>query len=98
VRCLDPFVQLRGRWIVRRLSPHCSRIELATLRATGKELRLLRAMGWETANIHLGSQTARKPILRSLQKQKPKWLHQAAEKMVTAVRADWKMWKKNGYA
>jgi len=24
VRCLDPFVQLRGRWIVRRLSPHCS--------------------------------------------------------------------------
>jgi hypothetical protein len=55
-------------------------------------------MGWETANIHLGSQTARKPILRSLQKQKPKWLHQAAEKMVTAVRADWKMWKKNGYA
>src|SRR5205807_1378378 len=52
VRCLDPFVQSRGRWIVRRLSPHCSRIELATLRAPGKELRLLRAMGWETANIH----------------------------------------------
>jgi hypothetical protein len=97
VRCLDPFVQLRGRWIVRRLSPHCSRIELATLRAPGKELRLIRAMGWETANIHLGTKTARKPILRDMQKQKAKWLHQAAEQMVNAVRADWKTWRKSGY-
>jgi hypothetical protein len=98
VRCLDPFVQLRGRWIVRRLSPHCSRIELATLRAPGKELRLLRAMGWETANIHLGTKTARKPILSQLQKQKAKWLHEAAEEMVKPVREDWKTWRKSGYA
>ncbi len=97
VRCLDPFVQLRGRWIVRRLSPHCSRIELATLRAPGKELRLLRAMGSETANIHLGTRTARKPILSHMQKQKGKWLHQATQEMMKAVRADWKMWRKDGY-
>lgn len=95
VRCVDPFVQLRGRWIVRRLSPHCSRIELATLRAPGKELRLLRAMGWETANIHLGTKTARKPILTHLQKQKAKWLHRATEEMLEAVRADWKAWRKS---
>jgi len=98
VRCLDPFVQLRGRWIVRRLSPHCSRIELVTLRAPGKELRLLRAMGWETANIHLGTATARKPILSHMQKQKGKWLHQATAEMLKAVREDWKIWKKDGYA
>jgi len=98
VRCLDPFVQLRGRWIVRRLSPHCSRIELATLRAPGKELRLLRAMGWETANIHLGTKTARKPILRHIQSQKGRWLHQATEQMLNAVRDDWKTWAKEGYA
>jgi len=98
VRCLDPFVQLRGRWIVRRLSPHCSRIELATLRAQGKELRLLRAMGWETANIHLGTKTARKPILSHMQKQKAKWLNGATEEMLKAVRADWKTWRKSGDA
>jgi hypothetical protein len=68
------------------------------LRAPGKELRLIRAMGWETANIHLGTKTARKPILRDMQKQKAKWLHQAAEQMVNAVRADWKTWRKSGYA
>jgi len=98
VRCLDPFVQLRGRWIVRRLSPHCSRIELATLKAQGEETRLLDAMGWETANIHLGTRTARKAILRHLQKQKAKWLHAATEQMMQAVDEDWKNWKRDGYA
>jgi uncharacterized protein DUF2252 len=98
VRCVDPFVQLRGRWVVRRLSPHCSRIELVTLRAPGKELRLLYAMGWETANIHLGTKNARKPILAHMQKRKRKWLHQATEAMLQMVREDWKTWKKDGYA
>ena len=98
VRCPDPFVQLRGRWIVRRLSPHCSRIELSTLKAQGEEMRLLHAMGWETANIHLGTPSGRKPILKHIQKQKAKWLHQASESMLNAVREDWKVWKKHGYS
>jgi hypothetical protein len=98
VRCVDPFVQLRGHWIVRRLSPHCSRIELATLRAQGEEMRLLASMGWETANIHLGTRSARKVILSHLQRQKEKWLHAATEKMLQAVRDDWKVWKEDGYA
>ena len=98
VRCPDPFVQLRGRWIVRRLAPHCSRIELASLRGPSIELRLLHAMGWETANIHLGSSSARKAILRHLDKQKGKWLHNAAEAMLQVVRTDWQVWKKKGYS
>jgi hypothetical protein len=97
VRCPDPFVQLRGHWIVRRLSPHCSRIELAVLRAPGKELRLLHAMGWETANVHLGTGTARKAIMRHLSQQKGKWLHQASADMLQAVHSDWETWKKRGY-
>ena len=97
VRCPDPYVQLRGHWIVRRLSPHCSRIELATLKAYGEEMRLLDAMGFETANIHLGTQRARKRILAHMQKQKQKWLHQATEQMLRSVRADWDAWKKGGF-
>lgn len=97
VRCLDPFVQLRGRWIVRRLSPHCSRIELSGLRAHGAETRLLRAMGQETANIHLGTRAARKAVLRHMEKQKGKWLHDATLKMAQAVKEDWETWKKHGY-
>lgn len=89
---------MRGRWIVRRLGPHYSRIELASLRAPDTKLRLLHAMRWETANIHLGTLPARKLILRHLDKQKGKWLHHAAEAMLLAVRADWDVWKKKGYA
>jgi hypothetical protein len=97
VRCMDPFVQLRGRWIVRRLSPHCSRIELATLTLQSEETRLLRAMGSETANIHLGTKLARKAILRHIQKQKARWLHRATLNMLEAVRDDWKTWQESGY-
>ena len=97
VRCMDPFVQLRGRWIVRGLSPHCSRIELSDLKAQGEEMRLLHAMGWETANIHLGTRSARKPILGHMKKQKGKWLHKATAAMLESVREDWKAWKKDGY-
>jgi hypothetical protein len=97
VRCPDHFVQLRGRWIIRRLAPDCSRIELASLRAANVELRLIHAMGWETANIHLGTASARKSVLRHMDKQKPKWLHRAAEAMLEAVRSDWNVWKKKGY-
>jgi hypothetical protein len=55
-------------------------------------------MGWETANIHLGTESARKSILRHVQKQKGKWLHQATDEMSQAVREDWKDWRKDGYA
>ena len=54
-------------------------------------------MGYETANIHLGTPTARKAILRHIDKQKSKWLHQAAEQMLQSVRDDWQVWKKKGY-
>ncbi len=97
VRCPDPYLQLRGRWIVRRLSPHCSRIELSQMKTQGVEMRLLYSMGWETANIHVGSRTEVKAVVRHLQRQKPKWLHTSSEAMLSAVLEDWKSWKKRGY-
>ena len=97
VRCPDPFVQLRGHWIVRRLSPHCSRIELAEVNIPASEVRLLYAMGCETANIHLGTKRAQKAILRHAQKLRRKWLHGGTQKMLKRVMEDWKVWKKQGY-
>src|SRR5215470_11302474 len=55
VRVPDPFVKLHGNWIVRRLAPDCSRIELWSLPKKRDESQLLWAMAYETANIHLGS-------------------------------------------
>jgi hypothetical protein len=87
VRCRDPFVKVRQKWIVRRLAPDCSRIELYALPKNRDEIRLLHAMGWETANVHLGS---RKPrvLLADLNKRPQGWLLHAARNMEKAVLAD----------
>jgi hypothetical protein len=95
VRSPDPFVQLRGHWIVRRLSPHCCRIELNVLPQNRDELKLLFAMGWETANIHLGTRSALKPTRRYLDRLKPNCLSSAARDMAAAVTKDWHAWKKS---
>ena len=92
VRCPDPFVEIRESWIVRRLAPDCSRIVLDTLPRRYDEYRLMHAMGWETANIHLGSATARdlRAHLRSLSRN---WLPSAVEVMLDALHEDWKQYR-----
>lgn len=93
VRCPDPFVQMRGHWIVRRLSPYCSRIELEALPTNREECRLLEAMGRETANIHVGTEDKRRAILKDLRGRKGNWLLAAAEAMAAAMEKDWRVWK-----
>jgi hypothetical protein len=61
-----------------------------------EELRLLFAMGWETANIHLGSRSVVKQIRQHLDRQKPGWLSDSARRMADAVTRDWRAWKKSG--
>jgi hypothetical protein len=91
VRCKDPFVRVRRNWVVRRLAPDCSRIELSMLPRNRDEIRLLHAMGLETANIHLGSRKA-SVLIKDLTNRPRGWLFQAARKMEKAVRADWQEW------
>lgn len=93
VRCPDPYVQLRGHWIVRRLSPHCSRIELEALGTNRGECRLLEAMGQETANIHAGTEEKRRAILNDLHRRKANWLLKAAQAMAERAGQDWQEWR-----
>jgi len=92
-RCRDPFVQVRGHWIVRRLAPDCSRIPLTDLPREKDETRLLQAMGRETANVHLGSENVRE-VLRHLNKLPRRWLHAGSKAMVRVMTADWEDWKR----
>ena len=93
VRCRDPFVRRRGRWIVRRLAPDCSRVEMASLPKGRDEYRLLAEMAKETANIHLGTPKAVKAVRRDLKGRPARWLHAAAQTMVEATIKDWREWK-----
>jgi hypothetical protein len=95
IRVQDPCVRFHGHWLVRRLAPDCSRIELGSLPAERDEARLLHCMGWETANMHFGSRRAIPQIKRDLAARRGRWLHKAAKAMLAATVADWEEWRED---
>ncbi len=95
VRSHDPFQKMVGLWLMRRLSPDSNPIEIKDLPAERDEDLLLRAMGSEVANVHLGTKSQTKRILKDLRKRKPKWLRVAAKDMAKAVVREWKEYCKS---
>ena len=95
VRTPDPFLRVRGAWIVRRLAPYCSRVELAQMPGGGDEKKLLKAMGHELANIHLGGRRCLRNILNDLSHRRGKWLHRAVDRMTAVTLADWTDWRRS---
>jgi hypothetical protein len=93
VRAPDPFLEVNGGWVLRRLAPYCSRIELSQLPRSRDEEKLLLSMGRELANAHLGSSRAVAAVKRDLRQRKSKWLRQAVEAMAKATRDDWRDWR-----
>jgi len=98
LRVPDPFLKVKNGWVLRRLSPYCSRIELSDLPRGHDEEKLLRAMGRELANVHLGARRGVAAVRRDLAQRKEKWLHEATEVMAEATLKDWKEWRKGGKA
>ena len=93
VRAEDPFLQVKERWIVRRLSPHCCRVELTSLPQARDEKKLLESMGFEVGNVHVGTAESSSKIERDLGKRNSAWLHAAAEKMLKQNTLDHKDWR-----
>src|SRR5689334_9171337 len=93
IRVKDPCVQFHGHWLVRRLAPDCSRIELSSLPKEKEESRLLYDMGWETGNMHFGSPRAIPNVKRDLASRRGRWLHKAAKAMYKATLKDWGNWR-----
>ena len=78
------------RRIARRLSPESNPIEIADLPQERDEETLLHAMGSEAANVHLGSESQTKNILKDLRRRKANWLRSAAKDMAKAMEREWK--------
>ena len=95
VRSRDPFQVMEGQWLIRRLSPDSNPIEIETLPKNRDEEMLLRAMGAEAANVHLGSRRQTRNILKDLQKKKASWVRDAATVMAKAVEKDWNRYRRN---
>lgn len=94
VRCPDPFFLPGPRWSIRRLAPHCSRIDLETLSGAKRLEILLEAMGGELANIHSGSAKVRAAIVRDLDRRGKSWLEKAADLQFDLLTDDWHEWRK----
>ncbi|HTL51135.1 MAG TPA: DUF2252 family protein [Planctomycetota bacterium] len=88
IRSHDPFLKVAGAWIVRRLAPDCRRLDISALTRAEDQEWLLNAMGFETANVHLGTRDARRAIQKHLKDQPKNWLRKSAEAMQAMVMND----------
>ena len=95
IRIRDPHVHFAEHWIVRRLAPDCCHIEIQSLPEERDEERLAYYMGWETANIHLGSPKSIAAVKRDLGRRKGRWLHKAAKVMQRVMLKDSKDWRQH---
>jgi hypothetical protein len=98
VRQRDPYYAVENGWVVRRIGPHCGRIDLTQFPKHGDERLILKAMGRETANLHLATATRRTNVLRDLTERKSDWLVEAAHAMSKATEEDWKTFRSSQLA
>ena len=94
VRIPDPHMHFLAGWEVRRLAPDCCHIELCSLTEERDEERMLYAMGWDTANLHLGSTEKVAAVKKDLGARRGRWLRDAAKGMAAATENDWGIWRK----
>jgi len=90
IRAPDPLFSIQDGWVVRRLGPDARKIEVKDLEAASDQRRLLRAMGREVANLHLGTPGAAALLRSGLAAlgADSAWLHEAATTACRAVAAD----------
>src|SRR5262245_2869578 len=89
IRLPDPHLCVRRPWLSRRFGPQSGRIDLQMMPDRPAADQVLRAMGWETANVHLGNGGCRKSDVPG----GSAWLHDAAAVMVESLRKDWRRWQ-----
>jgi Uncharacterized protein conserved in bacteria (DUF2252) len=97
IRIPDPYFQVHDQWLIRQLAPDIAKIEMPRKHdkrlSDGLAQDLLRLMGRETANIHLGSRT-REDLTDRLNRldQNRKWFPAATDRMVACTRKDYGKW------
>ena len=92
-RPLDPWYRIKNNVVVRRLSPNNRKIEVEKGKSTLFTSDMLQTMGFELANVHLGTADRRDAIKRDLENRKRGWLTANARKASDATTQEYKDWK-----
>ena len=96
IRIPDPYFQVHDRWLIRQLAPDIAKIEMPA-DPDDKRLvlapALLRLMGRDTANIHLGSfsRADLEKRLKALDRDE-RWFAAATERMIANTCSDHAAW------
>lgn len=99
IRSHDPYVRMENNWLIRPIAAHCGRIDLDEVDANhpmavreSEQAKLLRAMGAETANVHLGSVPA-KELAEAVKKFSVDDLRRGTKQMLAEIKADFDVWR-----
>lgn len=92
-RAKDPWYHLQDNLIVRRLSPNNRKVEAEKEGVSLHTPDMLRAMGLELANVHLGTVDRRDAIRRDLASRKGEWLAANAKRAAAAIAREFEEWK-----
>ena len=92
-RAPDPFLDVQGKWILRRLAPDSRKIELSEDVAIELKSDLLQAMAFDLASIHAAGSVDVGALRRDLKRRPRGWLNHAAKTAAAAVEKDFEVWK-----
>jgi Uncharacterized protein conserved in bacteria (DUF2252) len=92
-RPLDPWYRIKNDVVVRRLSPNNRKIEMEKGKSTLFTRDMLQTMGFDLANVHLGTAERRDAIRQDLEKRRRGWLTANARKASDATTQEYDAWK-----
>jgi len=92
-RAPDPWYYADTTLVVRRLSPNARKIEVREQPDRLADPDMIRAMGHELANVHLGTGDAGRAIAKDLERRDGRWLERATDTAADFVRADYEEWR-----
>jgi hypothetical protein len=91
-RAPDPFLDVHGKWILRRLAPDSRKIELSEDARTDLASDFLQAMAFDLASIHAAGSVGIGALQRDLERRPRGWLYHAAKTAAAAVEKDFEAW------
>jgi len=95
IRAPDPGFTSENGWLLRKLTPEAGSIDAGDLSNLEDEAELFYKMGWEIANVHIGSpKVAIEGVQNDLKNRPQGWLLSSATAMKSAIEQDFILWQK----